>query len=83
MASRDGGGAQRWVRISSDQRQPQAPRTVEKQWRTQSDQEVKACKTLCRTACACAADAQQALTRFGAGVQTTFLHNRAVCSTPH
>ena len=78
-----GGVAQRWVLIYSEQRQPQAQRTVDKQGRKQSDQEVKAFKTLCRTAFACEADAQQARTRFVAGLQTTFLHDSAVCSTPH
>ncbi len=59
-----GGVAQRWVLLYSEPRQPQAQRTVDKQWRKQSDQEVKAFKTLCRTAFACEADAQQALTTF-------------------
>ena len=40
------------------------------------------CKTLCRTAFACAADAQQALTRFVAGLQMTVLHDSTVCPTP-
>jgi transposase len=83
VASRYGGVTQRWVLLYSDHRQAQAQRTVEKQWRKQSDQAVKACKTLCRTAFACGADAQQALTRFVAGLQTTFLHDSAVCPTPH
>jgi hypothetical protein len=82
VASRYGGGAQRWVLIYSDHRQPQAQRTVDTQGRQQSDQEVRAFKTLCRTALACAADAQQARTRFGAGLQTTFLHDSTVSSTP-
>ena len=64
VASSYGGVAQRWVLIYSEHRQPQAQRTVDKQWRKQSDQEVKAFKTLCRTAFACEADAQQALTTF-------------------
>ena len=83
LRSTYGGVAQRWVLIYSEQRQPQAQRTVDKQWRTQSDQDVKAFKTLCRTAFACKADAQQALTSFGAGLQTTFLHTSTVCPTPH
>jgi transposase len=78
-----GGIEQRWVLISSEQRQPQAQRTVDRQWRTQSDQEVSAFKTLCRSAFACEADAQQALTSFAAGLQTTFLHDSTVCPTPH
>ena len=83
VASSYGGVAQRWVLIYSDHRQPQAQRTVDKQWHQQSDHEVRACKTLCRTAFACAADAQQAITRFVAGLRTTFLHNSTVDSTPH
>ena len=78
-----GGVAQRWVLIYSEQRQPQAQRTVDKQWRQQSDQEVKAFRTLCRTAFACEADAQQALARLARDVQTTFLSESTVCSTPH
>ena len=69
--------------LYSEQRQPQAQRTVDKQWRKQSDQEVKAFKRLCRTAFACEADAQQALARFEAGLQTTVLHDSTVCPTPH
>jgi transposase len=83
MLSTYGGVTQRWVLIYSEQRQPQAQRTVDKQWRKQSDQEVKAFKTLCRTAFACEADAQQALTRFVAGLQTTFLHASTIGPTPH
>ena len=78
-----GGVAQRWVLVYSEQRQPQSQRAVDKQWRTPSDQEVKAFKTLCRTAFACEAEAQQALTRFVAGLQTTFLSESTVCPTPH
>jgi transposase len=83
LRSSYGGVTQRWILIYSEQRQPQAQRTVDTQWRKQSDQEVKAFKTLCRTAFACEADAQQALTRFVAGLQTTFLHDSTVCPTPH
>jgi transposase len=83
MLSTYGGVAQRWVLIYSEQRQLQAQRTVDKQWRKQSDQEVKAFKTLCRTAFACEADAQQALTSFVAGLQTTLLHASTICPAPH
>jgi transposase len=83
VASSYGGVAQRWVLLYSEQRQPQAQRTVDKQWRKQSDQEVKAFRTLCRTAFACEADAQQALARFARDVQTTFLSESTVCPTPH
>jgi transposase len=83
VSSTYGGVAQRWVLLYSEQRQPQAQRTVDTQWRKQSDQEVKAFKRLCRTAFACEADAQQALTSFAAGLQTTVLHDSTVCPTPH
>ncbi len=83
VASSYGGVAQRWILFYSEHRQPQAQRTVDKQWRKQSDQEGRAFKTLCRTAFACEADAQQALTSFGAALQTTFLHDSTVCPTPH
>ena len=78
-----GGVAQRWVLIYAEQRQPQAQRTVDKQWRKQSEHAGKAFKTLCRTACACEADARQALTSFAAGLQTTVLYDSTVCPTPH
>jgi transposase len=77
-----GGVEQRWVLIHSEPRQPQAQRTVDKQWLKQSAHEVKAFKTLCRTAFACEADAQQALGRFAHDLQTTFLHDSTVCPTP-
>src|SRR5262245_57453227 len=77
-----GGVAQRWVLIYSEPRQPQAQRSVDKQWRQQSDREVKAFQTLCRTACACAADAHQALAHFAHDVQATFLHDSTICPTP-
>ena len=78
-----GGVEQRWVLIHSAPRQPQAQRTVDKQWLKQSADEVKAFKTLCRTAFACAADAHQALARCAHDVQTTFLHDSTVSPTPH
>ena len=65
--STSGGVAQRWVLISSEHRLPQAQRTVDRQLLKHSEQEVKACKRLCRTAFACAADAQQALSTFAHG----------------
>ena len=83
VSSTYGGVAQRWVLLYSEPRQPQAQRTVDTQWRKQSAQEVKAFKRLCQTAFACEADAQQALTSFAAGLQTTVLHASTVCPTPH
>ena len=61
LHSTSGGVAQRWALCYSEPRQPQAQRTADTQWRTQRDQDLNAFHTLCRTACACAADAQQAL----------------------
>jgi transposase len=78
-----GGVAQRWVLIHSEPRQPQAQRTVDKQWLKQSADEVKAFKTLCRTAFACEADARQALARFAHDVRTTFLSDSTISPTPH
>ena len=77
-----GGVAQRWVLIYSEPRQPQAQRTVDKQWHKQSAHEVKAFQMLCRTAFACEADAHQALARFAHDLQTTFLSDHTVCPTP-
>jgi transposase len=82
VTSTYGGVAQRWVLLYSEPRQPHAQRTVDKQWRQHSDQEVKAFTSLCRTAFACEADAQQALTSFAAGLQATFLYESTVSPTP-
>jgi transposase len=78
-----GGVEQRWVLIHSAPRQPQAQRTVDKQLRKHSEQEVKAFKHLCRTTFACVADAQQALATFAQGLQATFLAQSTVHPTPH
>jgi transposase len=77
-----GGVEQRWVLIHSTPRQPQAQRTIDKQWLKRSEKEVKAFTTLCRTAFACEADAHQALARFAHDLQTTFLHDSTVYPTP-
>jgi hypothetical protein len=82
VAARDGGGAPRWVRSDSDQRQPPAQRTGATQGRQQSDQAGRAGQTLGRTAGACAAEAQPARRRLGAGWQPTWLHARTVSSPP-
>ncbi len=68
-----GGVEQRWVLMYSEPRQPQAQRTVDKQWRTQSDKEVKVFQHLCGTTFACEADARQALVTFEQALQATFL----------
>ena len=44
LSSTYGGVEQRWVRIHSEPRQPQAQRTVDKQLRQHSEQDVKAWK---------------------------------------
>ena len=75
--------AQRWIVIYSEARQARVQRTVERQVRTASTAELKAFKTLCRTAFACAADAQQALQTFPHHLQATRLEGatiRAVAS---
>ena len=77
-----GGVEQRWMLIHSEPRQPQAQRTVDKQLRQQSEQEVKAWKKLCGTPFACEADARQALSVFEQSLQATFLHNSTVHATP-
>jgi hypothetical protein len=82
VTSTSGGVAQRWGLISSEHRLPQAQRTVDKQGLKHRAQDVNACKQLCRTACACAADAQQARSTCAHGLQATFLAHRPVRSTP-
>jgi transposase len=81
LASTYGGVEQRWVLIHSEPRQLPAQRTVDKQLRTHSAQEVKAFKKLCGTAFACEADAQQALAAFAQGLQATFLATSSVGPT--
>jgi transposase len=83
VPSNYGGVEQRWVLIYSEPRQPQAQRTIDRQWLKQSAHEVKAFKTLGRTAFACEADAHQALAHFAHDVQTTFLPDSTVCPTSH
>jgi transposase len=81
LTSTYGGVAQRWLLIFSEHRQLQAQHTVDKHLLKQSAQEIKAFKKLCRTAFACAADAQQALATFENGLQVTFLAQSTVRST--
>ena len=61
LTSTSGGVAQRWMLVSSEHRHAQAPRTVDKQRRTQGQREVAAFQPLSRRTFACEADAQQAL----------------------
>jgi len=82
LTSTYGGVEQRWVLIDSEPRPAQAQRTVDKQWRKQSDQEVKALKKLCGVTLACEADARQALATFAQDLQATFLGASTVRATP-
>jgi transposase len=82
LPSTYGGVAQRWLLLASEHRYAQAQRTVDKQLRQQSDQEVKEFKQLCRTTFACEADAHQALTTFEHSLQATFLPTVIVRPTP-
>jgi transposase len=82
LTSTYGGVAQRWVLIFAEHRLPQARRTVGKHLFKHSEQDVKAFNKLCRTAFACAADAQQALSTFEHGLQATFLAQSVVHSRP-
>jgi transposase len=82
LTSTYGGVAQRWVLIYSEPRQAQAQRTVDKQLRKQSDQDIKAFKKLCGTAFACEADARQALATWERGLQATFVHETTVRPQP-
>jgi transposase len=82
LTSTYGGIAQRWVLIYSEPRQAQAQRSVDKQWRKQSDKEVKALKKLCATPFACEADARQALAAFEQTLQATALGTNTVWARP-
>jgi transposase len=64
LTSPYGGIEPRWVLISSESRQAQVHRTVDKPWPKQSDKEINAFKKLCSTAFACEADARLALLTF-------------------
>jgi transposase len=78
LTSTYGGVEQRWLLMYSEPRQPPAQRTVDKQWRRQSDKEVKAFQQLCGTTFACEADARQALGTFEQDLQATFLGSSTV-----
>jgi len=82
LPSRDGGIEPRWVLIYSEPRQAQARRTVDKQWRKQSDKETQAFKKLCSTTFACEADARQALSTFEQDLQIIFLGASTVRAQP-
>ena len=82
LTSTYGGVEQRWVLIYSEPRRAQVQRTVDRQWRKQSDQDVKALKTLGGVTFACEADARQALATFTQGLQATFLGASTVRATP-
>jgi transposase len=82
LTSTYGGIEQRWVLIYSESRRARAHRTVDKQWRRQSDKEIKAFKKLCGTAFACEADARQALSTFEQALHATFLGASTVRAQP-
>jgi hypothetical protein len=82
LPSSYGGVQQRWLLIDSELRQTPAPRPVDKGWRTQSDQDGNAWKTLCSTTLACEADARQALATFEHTLQATFLATGTVSARP-
>jgi transposase len=78
LASHYGGIAQRWIMIYSERRRPQAQRTVDKHWLKQSTTEAKAFQKLCRTAFACEADAQQALSTFTQNLKASSLQEMTI-----
>jgi transposase len=82
LGSTYGGVAQRWVLLYSEHRRPQAQRTVDKQLRQRSTDELKAFQHLCRTAFACEADARQALTTFAHGLHVTTLPEVTIRALP-
>jgi transposase len=81
LPSTYGGVQQRWVLIASEHRQAQAQRTVGKQLLKYSNEEVKGFKKLGRIPFAGEADARQALSTVGHGLQATFLSTVTVRST--
>jgi transposase len=83
LTSSYGGVEQRWLLLYSEARQPQARRTADQPLRPQTDKEVNAFKTICRTTFACEADARQALSTFAQDWQGTFLATSTVRATPH
>jgi len=82
LASTYGGVAQRWRLLYSAHRRPQAQRSVDKHWRTQSAAEAQALQQLCRIACAGAPDAQHALATFAHGLPATSLHECPIQPRP-
>jgi len=67
LTSTDGGVAQRWVLVFSEQRHAQAQRTVDKPLLKPGQREGAAFQKLGRMTCACEADAQPALATFTQG----------------
>ena len=82
LASTYGGVAQRGILCDSAQRRPQAKRSVDTHWLKQSEADAKAFQKLCRTALACAADAQQALTTYAHGLQAASVHDGTLYPRP-
>jgi transposase len=82
LPSSYGGIEPRWVLIYSEPRPAQARRTVDKQWRQQSDKETNTLKKLCSTTFACEAEARQALSTFAQALQATLRATSAGRATP-
>jgi transposase len=82
LPSTYGGVEQRCILIPSEPRQAQAQRTVDKPWRQQRDQAVKALKQLGGVTLGCEADARQALATFAQALQATCLGASPVRATP-
>jgi transposase len=82
LTSTYGGVAQRWVLIYSAPRRPQAQRPVDTPRLKQRSDEVNAFQKLCRTAVACEAAAQQALSPVAHGLHTTALSEVTIRAIP-
>jgi transposase len=82
MPSTDGGVEPHWGLIDSAQRHSHAQHTVHQPLLKQGDKDVNTCKKLCRTTCACAAEAQQALATLAHRLRATFLHQAALRPRP-
>jgi len=80
--SSDGGMEPRWVLSDSALRQAPARRTVDQPWRQPRDQATQALKKLCRTPCACEAEARQALSTCERDVHTIDLAASTVRAQP-
>jgi transposase len=82
LAATSGGVAQRWMLVYAAHRRPQAQRSVDTPWCTPSTAATQAGQNRCRTAFACTADAQHALTTFRGGLQAPSLHASTIEPRP-